>query len=558
MEKTVRRSFARPGHHAKSFLFGLLVLSLFLPACKGDDKGTQTEQESDEPMLALAQTVADTWIRSVRPEQNDWSWGDGVLMFGMSQLAARTGMTQYGDYIQEWMDHHIAHGYYVAFSDNCPPGIAAVRLYERTGEARYRTVMERTWHYLQNVAARTSDGGLNHMGFITGKQLWVDSLFMFGIYLNEMGRVEQDSAYWEEQLDQIRIFSRHLRDGGESGDGNGLYRHMWDDRKKTVTPEQPIFWARGNAWVFVSLVEILSNLPQEDPGRDAPLAYLTRMAETLAVWQKEGGLWHTLVMDPGTYLETSASALFAYGYHKAMRMGLLDSRYEDVVRKAMAGIQTQLFQGCEGGVIVSGTSHGTSPGDSEYYANVTTGDQVPYGVGAFLLAAVETGAWPAASSFPQKEGCPDLPEIPENWDDFLGRAVYRLETADLEGAREDFQILSGLKPEKGQGPFGEAFIETVFTAFHIYDTFVRFTIREITWTDLRETIRSEVLPSLDRIQEKFMKARDDSGFSLSIPVLQINRRGVYTPIKGLTFDSGTTGDLLLVLNVLEVLLVILS
>jgi len=508
-------------------------------------------------MLDLARQVADTWIQSVKPEQNDWSWGDGVLMFGFSQLAARTGLPRYWNYMQAWMEHHIHQGYFFAFSDNCPPGIAAVRLFERTGDDRYQEMMEQVWHYLQHVAARTSDGGLNHMGFITGKQLWVDSLFMFGIVLNEMSRVEQNPVYHDELIHQIRIFASHLRDEGVPG--TGLFRHMWDDRTKEVTPEELTFWARGNAWVFAMLVELLSTLPQGDPRADEPLAIFTGMAETLAAHQDATtGLWHTVLRDPDTYLETSAAALFAYAFHKGMRTGILDEGYEDVVQRAMAGLQTRLFRGCEGGVIVSGTSHGTSPGDRDYYAGVTMGDQVPYGVGAMLLAAVEVGGWPAVETFPQREGCPDLPEDPQAPEDFLARAVYRLGKADLEGAREDFKTLSALAPQKGEGPFGDAFIETVFTAFEIYDAFTRFTIGEIDFSGFQEVIRSEILPSLDEIQDKMTLAQQDQDLSLDIPVLQINRRGMYTPFNGLYFDTGAAGDVLLLLVLIEAVLGIIA
>jgi hypothetical protein len=266
---------------------------------------------------------------------------------------------------------------------------------------------------------------------------------------------------------------------------------------------------------------------------------------SLASWQDSSGLWHTLVNDPDTYLETSASALFAYGFHKGMRNGLLPEIYQDVVRKAVSGLQTRLFTGCESGLMVSGTSHGTSPGDREYYANVTVGDQVPYGVGAVPLAFTEIADRPAGSSFPQKQGCPQIPDNPESPEDFRARAVYRLEKADLEGARDDFQMVVNLEPQKGEGLFGAALIDLILTAFRVYDQFTRFTIEEVSWSDLQKMIREEVLPELNQIQGQISLARKDEGFSLSIPVLQINRWGGYTAILDLSFDSRSGGDVLL-------------
>jgi unsaturated rhamnogalacturonyl hydrolase len=530
---------------------GCVVLAIFLvllwvPACGDDEQRENNAATADQTLLEVARQVADTWIRTLDPEQIDWSWGDGVLMFGMSQLARRTGSDAYRNYIQAWMDHHIQEGYYFAFSDNCPVGISAVRLFEETGESRYREVTARIWNYLRNVADRTSDGGLNHMGFISGNQIWVDSLFMFGIYLNEMSRLLEDPVYWEELAGQIRVFSTHLRDSD-----NGLFLHMWDDDKQERAPVEDTFWARGNAWVFVMLVEFLTTLPEQGPLRQEFLPHLTVMAETLARLQPASGLWHTVLYDPETYQETSASALLAYGFHKAIRLGLLEAEHMEVVRKAMAGVQGRLYRGCNGGLIVSGTSHGTDPGEWEQYANITVGDQVPYGVGAVLLAAVEVGDWPAQGRVPLRTPCPHIPEDPQTPEEFLARAVYRLGVSDLEGAEEDFLALSALEPEKGEGPFGLALLQAWFAGFRAFDAFTRYTIDETSWSEFQEVIREETLPEMEEIRQKLIVARDDSTCYLHIPALTLNRRGLYTPITDLHYDSWAAGAALRLLDIAE-------
>ena len=51
------------------------------------------------------------------------------------------------------------------------------------------------------MARRTRDGGINHFGWISGRQLWVDSLFMFGIFLAEMGRELSRLTVLKESID---------------------------------------------------------------------------------------------------------------------------------------------------------------------------------------------------------------------------------------------------------------------------------------------------------------------------------------------------------------------
>jgi unsaturated rhamnogalacturonyl hydrolase len=531
-----------------------LLVPFLLAGCSDDGGGESAGPHEGETFLDVAREIADTWIQRVKPEQNDWSWGDGVLMFGMSELARRTGSATYQGYMQSWMDHHIQQGYYFAFSDNCPSGISAVRLFEETGEARYREVMDRVWYYLQHVAGRTSDNGLNHMGFMSGSQLWVDSLFMFGVYLSEMSRLLQDTVYWEELAEQIRVFSKHLRN-----EENGLFLHMWDDDDKRRVPEgDSTFWARGNAWVFVALAEFLASLPDESSLRQEFLPSFTKMAETLAELQPSSGLWHTVLYDVETYQETSASALLAYGYQKAMRLGILDATYGAVVQKTLTGLQSRLYRGCQGGLIVTGTSHGTNPGDRDHYAGITVGDQVPYGVGALLLATVELGNESVQGWIPEESECPEIPEEPESAEEYLTRAVYRLGIADLEGAQEDFQAMTRLDPNRGEGYAGEALLEAFFTGFEVFDGFTRYTIDEMSWSEFQEIIREETLPRVDRIRQKLLMARQDRGLLLHIPVLQINRRGLYTPIPDLRFDSRSLGGILLLLGLVETVFDVLS
>jgi hypothetical protein len=326
---------------------------------------------------------------------------------------------------------------------------------------------------------------------------------------------------------------------------------MWDDDEKARVPVEDTFWARGNAWVFVMLVEFLSTLPSENPLRQEFLPSLSEMAETLAQLQSDSGLWHTVLYDAETYQETSASALFAYGFHKAIRLGVLDSEHLEVARKAMAGVQSRLFRGCNGGLIVSGTSHGTDPGDWEHYANITVGDQVPYGVGAVLLAAVEVGDWTAQGHFPARNPCPDIPEDAQTPEEFLARAVYRLGVSDLEGAEEDFLVLSAIDPDKGEGPFGLALLQAFFTGFRVFDEFTRYTIDEIGWEDFQTVIREEILLDMEEIRQNLSRAKRDSTFSLHIPMIVLNRRGLYTPLLDLHFDSRAPGAALRLLDIVE-------
>jgi unsaturated rhamnogalacturonyl hydrolase len=112
-------------------------------------------------------------------------------------------------------------------------------------------------------------------------------------------------------------------------------------------------WARGNCWITISIPEVLELLssPSKFPHlvpqlsrTDAFWSFLTEtlraQIEALVELQDKSGLWHTLLDDPASYVEASASAGFAAGILKALRLRLIprEERYIACARRAVDAI----------------------------------------------------------------------------------------------------------------------------------------------------------------------------------------------------------------------------
>jgi unsaturated rhamnogalacturonyl hydrolase len=101
----------------------------------------------------------------------------------------------------------------------------------------------------------------------------------------------------------------------------------------------------------------------------------------------ETGLWHTLLDDPSSYVEASATAGFAYGILKALRLRLIprEKIYVDMVERALAGVLTNIS---EKGELLQ-VSFGTPVFDvAEDYKKVKL-TSMPYGQSLALLALTE-------------------------------------------------------------------------------------------------------------------------------------------------------------------------
>ena len=115
------------------------------------------------------------------------------------------------------------------------------------------------------------------------------------------------------------------------------------------------------------------------------LSTLLRQAEALERCQDESGLWHTLLDDPDSYLETSASSAFAYGILKAVRKGFLPARFALVGERAVRGVLQEIMP--DG--TVQGVSYGTPVfATLQEYKDIPI-CPMPYGQSMALMMLVE-------------------------------------------------------------------------------------------------------------------------------------------------------------------------
>ena len=114
----------------------------------------------------------------------------------------------------------------------------------------------------------------------------------------------------------------------------------------------------------MSCTEVLKN--EKAGSQDAALLiapFKEQLAGLAALQNKDSGLWHTVLDQPDTYQEGSASSMFLYGMAECRNRKLFDVPYDETMRKAWIGpARTILPDGRVGGV-----SAGTGPSDKSGY-----------------------------------------------------------------------------------------------------------------------------------------------------------------------------------------------
>lgn len=213
---------------------------------------------------------------------------------------------------------------------------------------------------------------------------WVDALYMVMPVMTRLYKITENPLYLEK-LHEYWQYTNSIMYDEEEGiyyrDANYVYP-QW-----TTNSGKKDFWSRGNGWAIAALARVLTDLPENDPYRDTYIGYYTKMAEKLKEVQQAEGHWTRSLLDP-EYVpgyETSGTAFFTFGLLWGLNNGyLLEENYGDAARKGWNYLSSIALQ--ESGRVgyVQPIGGDASPGNL-----INSNSTADFGVGAFLLAAVE-------------------------------------------------------------------------------------------------------------------------------------------------------------------------
>jgi unsaturated rhamnogalacturonyl hydrolase len=207
---------------------------------------------------------------------------------------------------------------------------------------------------------------------------WCDALYMAPPVLAKLSRATGERKYLDFMDHEWWITSNLLYNPS-----NHLYFRDKSFLDKHEANGSPIFWSRGNGWVFAALARVLAEMPRDYPSRPKYVAQFKEMAEELAGLQGADGLWRPGLLDAGAYKlpENSGSAFYTYGFAYGINSGILErAKYLPVVEKAWQGLLSHIYEDGRLGCI---QPVGAAPGD------FTAASSYVFGTGAFLLAGSE-------------------------------------------------------------------------------------------------------------------------------------------------------------------------
>lgn len=319
----------------------------------------------------------------------EWDWPQGVGLYGLYKLQNFYGDDRYTDFFENWIQNNLAKGLPSRNINTTTPYLAIVNLLDALGKPEYEKMCLDQAEWLMNGLPKTQDHGFQHVTTAIGDrngiklndgEIWADTLFMTVLFLNKMGHLYNRRDWIEEATRQVLVHIKYLYDKH-----TGLLFHGWTFHGNNNFGG--IFWCRGNSWFTYGILEFLDVARETlDPGVYNYIVDTFRaQCDALRKLQAPSGLWHTVLTDPTSYEETSGSAAIAAGIIKGIKIGILDSSYEECAAKAIEGLCAQVDT--DGTVL--GVSAGTGMGyDADHYKNIII-RPMAYGQSLTLIALVE-------------------------------------------------------------------------------------------------------------------------------------------------------------------------
>jgi rhamnogalacturonyl hydrolase YesR len=255
---------------------------------------------------------------------------------------------------------------------------AAMIKSQRAGLAELRPLIDHYADYVLTKQFRLGDGTLARKRPMVDS-LWLDDLYMSVPALAQMGKLTGDRKYFDDAVKQINQFSNRM-----FNKQRGLFMHGWIGGM-TVHPE--FHWARANGWALMAMTELLEVLPEDHPGRAGVLELFRAHVRGLIACQGHNGLWHQLLDRNDSYLETSATAIYAFCMARAINRGWIDPlAYGPALQLAWNAVTTRVNAQGQ----VEGTCVGTGMGfDPEFYYYRPQSVYAAHGYGPVLLAGAE-------------------------------------------------------------------------------------------------------------------------------------------------------------------------
>jgi unsaturated rhamnogalacturonyl hydrolase len=322
------------------------------------------------PNKKLIQKVAE---RTMRWNFRMWGFGEAIALRGLIRASEVTGDKEMLGYVHALLRAYVGRGVAKSAEEHVAPGRELLLLHEKFGDAAFL-------HAAKKLAALHEGFSINQKGArmhrcdLPGwrEQIWVDCMDSEAPFLAQLGAVTGEKKYFNQAANELLSYARILQNTA-----SGLFYHGYE----THCGLNGHLWARGNGWALMGLVESLLHLPKNHSSRKELLRRLHQLCAGLAKTQDDSGLWHTVIPNAETYLESTLATMTAFALREAFSEKLLSEKEFGAMEKRARAAALRCIDK-DGGLKL--VSDATPIGELKMYATRPFGI-FPWGQGPLLL-----------------------------------------------------------------------------------------------------------------------------------------------------------------------------
>ena len=212
-------------------------------------------------------------------------------------------------------------------TDPAMGGSAYAKAAEWTGDPQIRQAVDGLLNWIRKGAPRNAEGILYHV--FGAPEIWSDGFNCAPPFAAAMG-------FHDEALAQIEGYRQRLWNPEKK-----LLAHIWDDGKRQFNDGS--FWGGGNGWAAAGLARVLRSFPRERSQDRARLANFAReIIDGCTQHQRTDGLFHNVVDQPATFVETNLAQMLAFAIYEGIRADWLPASYQSHADRMRAAARLKM------------------------------------------------------------------------------------------------------------------------------------------------------------------------------------------------------------------------
>lgn len=287
------------------------------------DSSVDLEQSKETEKIGI-------FKRDFGMEHFDWPQGVGLL--AIYRLYEITQDKKYFDYLDNWFESKVKAHLPSKNINTTIPVYTLLQINKVVNKPHYSKVIKEYRDFLMYDLPRTTEGGFEHItsSKTSGdeimrheEQLWVDTFFMSVLFLNAYAHQYKDEEALNEASYQLKLHIKYLFNSNDS-----LFYHGYTFKDNNNFAD--CYWGRGNCWMTLGLPIFLNE--GEAKAEIKNLATNTLKAQVKRLYEiNDNGMYHTVLDDPTSYLESSGTAGIIAGILQAINMGLIEDDHKEVI-----------------------------------------------------------------------------------------------------------------------------------------------------------------------------------------------------------------------------------